>query len=220
LAAAILFDFDGVVADTFADNYAAWSDALAPFGIQIGAEEYALMEGRRAIDVARTFCRVAGVDAGRAEAILAEKERLYRTRARLRISPGVEVVLDALRARGIPAALVSGAGRERFERSVPASLRARFAAVVLAEDVERAKPDPEPYTRAMAALGVDADASIAVENAPLGVLSARSAGAYVLAVASTLPPSRLQEADEVLPDHAALWDRVLDLAVRGAPRRR
>lgn len=61
-----------------------------------------------------------------------------------------------------------------------------------ADDVARTKPDPEPYLKAAAGLGVDPRSAIVVENAPLGVQSALAAGCRVLGVAQTMPPDELR----------------------------
>jgi beta-phosphoglucomutase-like phosphatase (HAD superfamily) len=66
---------------------------------------------------------------------------------------------------------------------------------VAGDDVSRPKPDAEPYRRALEALGVD-DA-LAFEDTPAGITSAKAAGLYCCAVATTVPRERLAEADVI-----------------------
>jgi len=73
---------------------------------------------------------------------------------------------------------------------------------VTADDVTFGKPDPEPYRRAAAALGVPEAECVVVEDAPMGVLAAKRAGMTVLAVATTHAPAALGQADLVFPGMA------------------
>jgi mannitol-1-/sugar-/sorbitol-6-phosphatase len=69
--------------------------------------------------------------------------------------------------------------------------------LVTGDDVEKGKPDPEPYLRAAATLGVPAAQCVVVEDAPAGVLAGKRAGMTVLAVATTHPAAALSHADLV-----------------------
>src|SRR5690349_16862888 len=69
--------------------------------------------------------------------------------------------------------------------------------LVTGDDVERGKPDPEPYLRAAAALGVPAAQCVVVEDAPAGVLAGRRAGMTVLAVTTTHQAAELTQAGQV-----------------------
>ena len=75
--------------------------------------------------------------------------------------------------------------------------------LIAAEDVRFGKPDPEGYLKAAAALGQDIAGCLVIEDAPAGVAAARTAGAQILAVATTHAPSRLTTADAVIPDLTA-----------------
>jgi beta-phosphoglucomutase-like phosphatase (HAD superfamily) len=79
-----------------------------------------------------------------------------------------------------------------------------FETVVTAEDTARGKPDPEPYRLAAQRLGVAPSECLGVENAPLGVQSAKAAGMLCAALETTLPASRLGGADFVFHDVEAL----------------
>jgi beta-phosphoglucomutase-like phosphatase (HAD superfamily) len=76
--------------------------------------------------------------------------------------------------------------------------------LVTAEDVTFGKPDPEPYRRAAAALGVPEAQCAVVGDAPMGVLAAKRAGMTVLAVTTTHPAAALARADLVFPGMAAV----------------
>ena len=93
--------------------------------------------------------------------------------------------------------MVTGTSRRNIEHHFGAWLQ-NFDAIVTADDVKRTKPDPEPYLQALAKLGLDAAACVVVENAPLGVRSAKAAGLRVIAVTSTNPAELLKEADVIV----------------------
>ena len=70
--------------------------------------------------------------------------------------------------------------------------------IVAADDVERGKPHPEGYLRALERLGVDPAGVIAFEDTEAGIASAKAAGVRCLAVRGTLPDDRLAAADELV----------------------
>jgi sugar-phosphatase len=72
--------------------------------------------------------------------------------------------------------------------------------LICAEDVENGKPHPEPYLAGARQLGFDPDRLVAIEDAPAGIASARSAGMTVIALRTTHPDGALTEADLVVHD--------------------
>ena len=98
--------------------------------------------------------------------------------------PGASALLDEVRAAGISTALVTATYRSLVEIALETLGPERFDVLVCGDEVERPKPDPEPYLRAMELLGVTADQSLAVEDSPNGSRSAAAAGVPVLVVPS------------------------------------
>ena len=111
--------------------------------------------------------------------------------------PGVDALVERLRARALRLAMVTGTSRKNIEHHFGAWLQ-NFDAIVTADDVKRTKPDPEPYLQALAKLGLAASDCVVVENAPLGVRSGKAAGIRVIAVTSTNPAELLKEADVIV----------------------
>jgi len=70
---AVLFDFDGVLARTMEDNYAAWADAFAAFGIALERAEYYVLEGAPVKQVAHVILEKYGRDSSQAPAVAAHK---------------------------------------------------------------------------------------------------------------------------------------------------
>ena len=67
--------------------------------------------------------------------------------------------------------------------------------LITADDVERGKPDPQPYLAGAAALGVDPAECLVIEDAPAGIEAGKAAGMTVLAVATTFDEGELAAAD-------------------------
>ncbi len=212
---AVLFDFDGVLGRTLEDNYAAWAHALAKHGMTIGEEEYYLIEGAPPVQVALAMLQKHGRDARHAPDIAAEKDRYYRTHHSFSFYDGAPALVVRLRQSGLKVALVSGAARARLLATCGDEFLGHFDAVVTSEDVRRGKPDPEPYLRAAERLAVEPKHCLVVENAPLGIHSAKSAGMDCVAVTSTLDERFLSEADVVISSLGDLGGVVSSLRLDG-----
>ncbi len=100
--------------------------------------------------------------------------------------PGAMELLHAVRAAGIPTALVTSTERGLVEVALTTLGPENFDVIVCGDEVGKPKPDPEPYVTAAALLGVPIAACVAVEDSPSGVASAFAAGARVLAVPAEL----------------------------------
>lgn len=105
-----------------------------------------------------------------------------RMAARVPWRPGARELVEELHDRGIPTALVT-MSRRRMALVTAGAIGARgFRVVVAGDDVEHAKPHPEAYRTAAAALGVDPRHCIAIEDSPTGVTSAAASGAVTVGV--------------------------------------
>jgi HAD superfamily hydrolase (TIGR01509 family) len=101
--------------------------------------------------------------------------------------PGARELLTALRAEGMPCALVT-MSYERFVAPVLAALpKGSFDVVVTGDNVTRGKPHPEPYLHAARLLGVEPSACLAIEDSNTGARSAEAAGCLVLVVENHVP---------------------------------
>ncbi|MEE8348682.1 MAG: HAD family phosphatase, partial [Acidobacteriota bacterium] len=112
--------------------------------------------------------------------------------------PGAPGFIERLRAGQVPIAVATAAQAERLARSVPDDFLANFDVIVTGNDTQFGKPSPEPYLAAAKKLRVQPEQCIVIENAPLGIESAKAAGAYCIALCTTLDRSFLEGADEIL----------------------
>ncbi len=100
----------------------------------------------------------------------------------LPLQPGARDLLDELADRGVPLALVSSSYRVLVDAALETLGVSRFAVTLAGDEVIHAKPDPEPYQRAAALLGVDPRCCVVFEDSAAGVQSALAAGAVCVAV--------------------------------------
>jgi len=201
---AILFDFDGVLADTEPVHYACWAQVLAPFGIILTWEYYrdhAIGVDDREVVRALAASANPPLDWQVLFAQYPAKKRMFRERTLA--APPFDPALDGLLAelhRDYKLAVVSSSSRAEIEPALVAGgLRKHFDTLVTGEDVTRHKPDPEPYREAARRLG--ATSALVVEDSLVGQASGRAAGYEVLAVAHpedvvTLVRGRLRRSEE------------------------
>ncbi len=193
--AAVLFDLDGTLIDTEPLWMAAEDRLAAEFGIGWTEADKASLVGIDLWDGARVFI-AKGVPL-EADAIVARLvgEVLDGLGSALPARPGAIELLRALRADGVPVALVTMSTRAIVDR-VEATLAdhlgiAPFDATVAGDDCERGKPDPEPYERGLALLGVAAADAVAVEDSFTGARSALAAGLTTIGVPHAVDVSQL-----------------------------
>ncbi len=181
---AVLFDFDGVIADTENVHVAAWERTFARMGWDVPPETCARSaEVDDRVFLAEVFAE-HGLENGDLDGWLKHKQAA--TVAMLehapRVYPGVVALVEMLRGR-VEMAIVSGTYRENIATTLESiGLRSAFSVIVAKEDVKLGKPGPEAYQLALRRLGIPAALAVAIEDSPTGVDAARSAGIRVLAV--------------------------------------
>lgn len=186
---AILFDFDGVIADTENHHISAWQRTLAVMGWQI-ADEFAARSAE--IDdrefLAQLFAQ-HGINEGDIEGWVRRKQVLtvQLLKEAPRLYPGVADLVHELQGRA-RLAIVSGTWRENITAVLGASgLADSFDSIVGKEDVTAVKPAPDGYQLALKRLRLVARSTVALEDCPAGLTSARRAGIRVIAVGHRHP---------------------------------
>ncbi|ULH14909.1 HAD family phosphatase [Deinococcus sp. KNUC1210] len=199
---AVLFDMDGVLTDNNHFHRAAWKElALELLALDLSEDDLNhKVDGGRNPEIIE---RLTGAPPTPelAERFHVAKEQRYRELAlgQLRAVAGLKDYLEALTSRGIPAVIVTSADLVNTEFALEALGIARyFQGRILGEDVQRGKPDPQPYTMGAALLGLNAADCLAHEDAVNGVRSAAGAGCRVVALTTT------QNAETLLAAGAAL----------------
>jgi HAD superfamily hydrolase (TIGR01509 family) len=219
---AIVFDFDGVIADSERLHLRAYQDILAVEGITLSTEDYlARYLGYDDVGVFKALGRDHGVpmDDQRVSQLIDRKGARYESLAAAgeMLFPGAADFIRAA-AAAVPIAIASGALTHEIEEVLEkAGLLSLIPVIVGADQTERSKPHPDPYEAAFARLrahsGLDLIASrtVAIEDSRWGLVSAREAGLRTVAVTNTYSEAELRpDAELVAPGLNALTLDALD----------
>ncbi|MDZ7725108.1 MAG: HAD-IA family hydrolase [candidate division KSB1 bacterium] len=203
---ALLFDFDGVIAETMPFHLAAWRETLLEYGAHLDDRMVLENEGRQALDIASRILKHAGVevDYKDIQEIVDQKNKLFRSTQQAGIYPEIPHIFSSAKRHGVQIALVTGTLDKNVRSVVSPEIYAQFEAVIDGRAVAQGKPAPDPYLRAAENLGVRAAECIVIENAPMGILSAKAAGMFCIAVCTTLTGEQLKEADVKVLNHEEL----------------
>lgn len=150
--------------------------------------------------------------------VMEAKKRVYEiygeiAHDNLRVLPGVHAFIERCRRQGLRLAVATSADRVKMlinlrEGGLP---EAWFDALITAEDVVHKKPAPDIYLKAAEKLGLPPGRCLVVEDAPAGITAGKKAGARVLALTTSFPAERLNEADWIttdlsrVPEEALAW---------------
>jgi beta-phosphoglucomutase len=195
---AILFDFDGVLGKTMEDNYTAWAHSFVPYGVKIKREEYFLLEGAPPKKVAEIFLKKNHLGLESVGDIVRFKENYYLENRSFSLYDGVQELIENLKTNGLQLALVTGASYQRLMGTDITSFLNQFDVLITGDQVSQGKPNPEPYLLGAKKLNVTASECLVIENAPMGIKSAKEAGMYCVAICSTLDKEHLAQADAIL----------------------
>jgi HAD superfamily hydrolase (TIGR01509 family) len=185
---ALIFDFDGLILDTETPEYQSWQEIYREHGCELSLAKWG-----ECIGTANVFNPYAYLEeqCGRAmdRAAIQEKRR-----ARFKklmhgqpLLPGVEAYIQDAKRLGLRLGVASSSSRAWVEGHLRRfQIDTFFNCTNCSDDVERVKPDPALYLRALETLGVDAREAIAIEDSPNGALAASRAGIFCVTVPNTL----------------------------------
>jgi sugar-phosphatase len=184
---ALLFDMDGVLVDStpaVARVWTAWANRLGLDPDQVVRRAH----GRPSIDTIRELLPSAD---HRAEDQAIEKAEIEDIEDVIAL-PGTHELLSALPDNRF--AVVTSATRALAVVRLRAAGFAIPKHLVTSNDIQRGKPDPEPYLRGAQILGLSPADCIVIEDAPAGIQSGKAAGSSVIALRTTTPDSALRAA--------------------------
>lgn len=197
---AVFFDMDGVLFDSMPYHAYAWAKTFRNHGFEFSEYDAYLNEGRTGESVINEyFLKTHGRPATKAESdtLYAEKGRYFIECGAVKPVLDVQELLHRVKAQGLDIYIVTGSA----QRSLFDTLNTYFPDIfvrtkmITAFDVKHGKPDPEPYLTALRKAAVQPWQAMVVENAPLGVRSAVTAGIFTIAVnTGILQPQELHNA--------------------------
>lgn len=219
---ALIFDFDGIIANTEPLHFAGLRQTLKEIDIELTEAEYYadyLGYDDRGCFIAALTANGRPIDPATLSRLMKRKAVAYLESVKHHqvIFPGIpEFVREA--ARIYPLAIASGALRHEIEYILEeAGLRKDFLHIISAEDVTKGKPDPQPFLMAWKALqqqdaGLTTASCLVIEDSLPGIRGAKAAGMKVLAVTNTHTVQDLHEAHAII--HSLKDTRLADLRMR------
>jgi HAD superfamily hydrolase (TIGR01509 family) len=204
---ALIFDFDGLILDTEMPEFQTWQETYRTHGCELpfdlwatcigttgGFDPYAHLEAQLRCVLDRETLRV---------------QHRQRCDARIQaqtVLPGVHDYIAAARQLGLRLGVASSSSRAWVHGHLTRlELHTHFTCIKCRDDVHCTKPDPALYHAALAALAVRPEEAIALEDSPNGILAAKRAGLFCVAVPNPLTRQLpLEQADLQLPSLTAL----------------
>lgn len=205
----VLFDMDGLVVDTEKLFTRFWMEAAQYYGFSMTREQ-AL--GMRSLSKAAGQAQLRSYFGPAADYVQIRAKRIERMSAYIEEhgvepKPGIYALMDYLNERNIPCAVTSSSPVERIrEYLAPLGLSQRFDKILSGHDVPRGKPEPDIYLHGAAALGLQPENCLALEDSPAGLLSAYRAGCLPVMIPDQDLPGK-----ETLPLLYAKADTLADI---------
>jgi beta-phosphoglucomutase len=203
---AVIFDFDGVIADTMNDNFKAWEYAFLKYNVRIEKLAYFLLEGMGPKSIANHFININKIDIELLEEIILEKENFYNKNNQFKVYSEIYSIFNFLEEKKILIGIVTGASKERFFSSLDKNLIDKTSVIITSNDVVQTKPDPEPYLKAIDKLNFSSTECLVIENAILGIKSAKAAGCICFTIETTLSKASLSASDKCFKTHGLLYE--------------
>ncbi len=200
---ALVFDFDGVLADSEPLHLRSYQEVLTPIGIRITRDEY--YTHYLGYDDEGVFTKIAEARGVRMEppqvaALIAEKTRVFddMIAAGEMLYPAARACVERMAAH-FPLGIASGALRHEIEAILRGGNLARhFRFIVASGETTAGKPAPDPYRRAAELHGVPPSTCLAIEDSRWGLESAKAAGLWSIGITNTYPRAELTMADRVI----------------------
>jgi beta-phosphoglucomutase family hydrolase len=197
---AVIWDMDGVIADTREYHFQAWKEEFAKKGVLYTEEHFLRFFGQRNDTIIKD---ALGENTSPEEltAINIAKQANFRHRAigHIQPLPGAVELIKSLHKHDIKQAIASSATPENIEVITQTlGIKTCFGAIAFGNEVPEGKPSPQIYLLAAKKIGVKPANCIVFEDAIAGVAGAKSAGMKCIAVTNTHPEEKLKQADLVV----------------------
>lgn len=199
-AKAVIWDMDGIIADTSQYHYKGWQIVFRKRGTNYTEEDFRRNTGKRSDTIIR---EVLGekIPQNEITEIIQEKDETFRQLMgqNIKLFPGVLKLITSLKEHAFKIAIASSAPMENI-RLITQSLKIDncFDAIISGWEVTKGKPHPQTFLLAAEKLGVEIEDCIVIEDAISGVTASKRAGMRCIAVTNTTSREELREADLII----------------------
>ncbi|MCX7972881.1 MAG: HAD family phosphatase [Candidatus Aminicenantes bacterium] len=182
---ALIFDMDGLMVDTETLYFEAEKNLARRFGREVKEETLARMMGRKPLESLVIFAQELNLDVKPEDLLEMRTAIMKRSLLRnLRPMPGLYTIVNIFSGR-LKLAIATGAQQEFLDLIVDSlGLRSKFDVLQASDEIKEGKPQPEIYLVTCQKLGLKPQDCLVLEDSANGVLAARRAGCYVIAVPS------------------------------------
>jgi len=197
---AVLWDMDGVIADTADYHYGAWRDVFGERGVAFSKEDFMRHFGRRH-DTIIKFALGDKLTPEEVDAIAGKKQVLYRERVSKNVVPlpGAIELIKLLNEHRIKTAIATSAVLKNIDVILKGlGIQDSFQAIAYGTEVAEGKPSPQIFQLAATRLGVRPADCVVIEDAIAGVAAAKRAGMKCIAVTNSHPGMSLKNADLIV----------------------
>jgi len=203
----VFFDMDGVLYDSMGHHADAWSNAFRHFGIDFPQEMVYQNEGR----TAQSTINLVYQQNEERDATDIEIDQIYSKKTELiKFFPaaipfkGAKELMENLKKQSVEIWVVTGSSQDKYLVALFHDFAGLISPdqIVSGKDVKHGKPHPEPYLTALKKSGLKPDEVIVIENAPLGIESAKAAGIFTIAI------------NTGILDDSILWQSGADIVLR------
>jgi beta-phosphoglucomutase family hydrolase len=197
---AVLWDMDGVIADTADYHYGAWRDVFGERGVKFSKADFMRHFGQRH-DTIIKFALGDKLSPQEIDAIAEKKQVLYRERVSKNVVPlpGAIELINLLNKNGIKIAIATSAVPKNIDVILKGlGIQDSFRTIAFGTEVAEGKPSPQIFQLAASRLGVRPADCVVIEDAIAGVAAARRAGMKCVAVTNSHPGRDLKNADLIV----------------------
>ncbi len=197
---AVIWDMDGVIADTGSYHLKGWQIVFRRREANYTEEDFRRNTGKRSDIIVR---EVLGekIPQNEITEIIQEKDETFRQLMgqNIKLFPGVLKLITSLKEHGFKIAIASSAPMENIQLITQSlKIHNRFDAIISGWEVTKGKPDPQTFLLAAEKLGVEAEDCIVIEDAISGVTASKRADMRCIAVTNTTSREELREADLII----------------------
>jgi HAD superfamily hydrolase (TIGR01509 family) len=185
----LAFDFDGLIIDTELPIFQSWQDIYHMYGIELTLKEWAVVIGssNEMFEPMEQLEKRVKQTLIKEDIIEMQRLKMMEHILQQPVLPGVKEYLIQARRSGIRVSVASSSPRYWVTgHLIRLGLIGYFDSLFTQDDVSKVKPDPELYQRATTGMQLLPDEIIALEDSTNGIISAKLAGLYCVAVPNTL----------------------------------
>jgi len=198
---AVFFDLDGTLIKSMDDHFYSWNHILNQYkNVSIDKNFFLLTEGTKLKILVKKFfinkkkkCTLKEI-----EQLIFLKDQYYKLNFKVKFYPKVKSLIKFLLKKNILLYIVTSGSKRRVFRTLPKNFINLFENIITGDDCAKGKPSPEQYLTALKLSKIDRKNCLAIENSPLGILSAKKAKIKTIAITNTLTSKYLNKADKVI----------------------